>query len=323
MFKIDLVYLWCDGNDFSFQEKKQKLLESYRLNLPEDNAGDIRYVQNNELLYSLRSAHANLPWINHIFIVTDSQVPTWLNKHDKISIIDHREIIPKNLLPTFNAYVIETYIHKIPTLSEHFLYANDDMFFMQPLTPFDFFTKKGLPIVRLDKSSKTFSINSAQRQIDINKKTFYSTLLNAWILFCKRNHRLIPFDTFDHSVSGYTKQSWIDILNKYPEITNANAFPFRTYNEIHRLIFSYEMTYCMNSDRVYINKPTFFNRILCRFVNREIWVSCRKSMKKMLRDTKLCHPKIVCLNKVDNRNLFEKTFCTLFPDPAPWEIRST
>lgn len=319
MFKIDLVYLWCDGNDATFRKRKDGLKKSLNLNLPEDNAGDIRYVQNNELLYSLRSVSANLPWINHIYIVTDGQTPAWLKANNKISIVDHKEIIPNELLPTFNAYVIETYLHKIPNLSDHFIYANDDMFFLEKLTPYDFFDASGAPLVRLDKARKYTNTHLLGRESNNKIKTFLTSMQNAWRLFCKRNNMNIPFDTFDHSVSSYTKQSWEEILNKYPEITKLNVFPFRTYNEIHRLIFAYEMAYIKGSRLIYINRPSFLNRFLCRFLKLNIWVSCRQSLSKLDRDINICHPKTVCLNKVDDSNLFEKMFCNLYPVSAPWE----
>ena len=42
--------------------------------------------------------------------------------------MDHREIIEQEYLPTFNSHVIEANLHKIPNLSEHFIYFNDDVF---------------------------------------------------------------------------------------------------------------------------------------------------------------------------------------------------
>lgn len=53
------------------------------------------------------------PWIRNIFIITDDQVPN-LNNFDNIVIIDHKEIINKEYLPTFNSHVIEAHLHKIP-----------------------------------------------------------------------------------------------------------------------------------------------------------------------------------------------------------------
>lgn len=147
--KIDLVYLWCDGNDAVWREKKLFWQKKYG-KLADDVAGESRFVQHDELRFSLRSVELYMPWINHVFIVTDGQVPEWLDTDNpKISIVDHREIMPSDSLPTFNSNAIEACLHNIPGLSEHFLYANDDMFVARPLNPDFFFAPDGRPYVFL------------------------------------------------------------------------------------------------------------------------------------------------------------------------------
>ena len=128
-FPIDLVYLWVDGSDVEWQKEKQFWrTKEEALDVQSDNIG--RYFDNNELKYSLRSAEKYAPWIRKIFIVTNGQVPKWLNTdHPKIKLIFHKDIIPAEYLPTFNSCAIECFLSNIPNLSEHFLYANDDMFF--------------------------------------------------------------------------------------------------------------------------------------------------------------------------------------------------
>ena len=92
--------------------------------------------------YSLRSVEMYAPWIRKIFIVTDNQVPKWLDtSNPKIRIVDHKEILPEVSLPCFNSRLIEHFLYKIPGLSEHFLYANDDMFINRPVTPATFFCR--------------------------------------------------------------------------------------------------------------------------------------------------------------------------------------
>ena len=38
-----------------------------------------RYRDNNELRYSLRSLAKFAPWIRHVYIVTNGQIPYWLD----------------------------------------------------------------------------------------------------------------------------------------------------------------------------------------------------------------------------------------------------
>lgn len=148
--KIDLVYLWCDGSDENWLKEKQYYqAQSGQLDI---NATDnSRFVQHDELKFSLRSVELYMPWINHIFIVTNGQIPQWLDTNNpKISIVTHKEIMPADALPTFNSNAIEACIPNIPNLSEHFLYANDDIFISGSVEEDFFFASDGRPYVFLN-----------------------------------------------------------------------------------------------------------------------------------------------------------------------------
>jgi hypothetical protein len=56
-----------------------------------------------------------------------------------VRIVYHRDFIPERFLPLFNSCAIEMFLHKIPGLSSRFLYGNDDMFPLAPMTEKDFF----------------------------------------------------------------------------------------------------------------------------------------------------------------------------------------
>lgn len=108
-----------------------------------------RYRDNDELKYSIRSLFKYAPWIHHIYLVTDSQIPSWLDlSSNKITIVTHDEIFPNKRyilikyshLPTFSSPAIESHIHKIPGLAKHYLYFNDDVFLGNYIYPDDFFT---------------------------------------------------------------------------------------------------------------------------------------------------------------------------------------
>ncbi|MDR1008828.1 MAG: hypothetical protein LBL52_01085 [Rickettsiales bacterium] len=145
--KIDLVYLWVDSADRRWLSRKNQHLQHYgELDIQATAKG--RWFSNDELRYSLRSVEKYLPWINHIFIVTDEQVPKWLDTaNPRVSIVDHKAIIPAEYLPLYNSAAIEMFLANIPDLAEHFLYANDDMFVNAPLDSSYFFEPDGTPIV--------------------------------------------------------------------------------------------------------------------------------------------------------------------------------
>ena len=101
-----------------------------------------RFADNNELKYSLRSVDKYVPWIRKIFIVTNGQIPNWLDlHHPRIKLVTHQDIfVNKSHLPTFSSPAIESHIHRIPGLSKKFIYMNDDVLFGAPVWPDDFFT---------------------------------------------------------------------------------------------------------------------------------------------------------------------------------------
>ena len=144
---IDLVYLWVDGNDPVWLTKKNEFLPADRQVDPQV-AGECRYVENDELRYSLRSVEKYAPWIRRVYIVTDDQTPAWLDtSNPRVRVVSHREIMPAEILPVFSSTVIEWFLPYIPDLAEHFLYANDDMFFNRPLEVSDFYDYDRCPLV--------------------------------------------------------------------------------------------------------------------------------------------------------------------------------
>ncbi|XP_048356712.1 N-acetylglucosamine-1-phosphotransferase subunits alpha/beta isoform X2 [Sphaerodactylus townsendi] len=101
-----------------------------------------RFEDNEELRYSLRSIERHAPWVRHIFIVTNGQIPSWLNlDNPRITIVTHQEIFQNvSHLPTFSSPAIESHIHHIPDLSQKFIYLNDDVMFGKDVWPDDFFS---------------------------------------------------------------------------------------------------------------------------------------------------------------------------------------
>ncbi|XP_030576539.1 N-acetylglucosamine-1-phosphotransferase subunits alpha/beta [Archocentrus centrarchus] len=101
-----------------------------------------RFEDNEELRYSLRSVEKHAPWVRHIFIVTNGQIPSWLNlDNPRVSVITHQDIfLNHSHLPTFSSPAIETHIHRIPGLSQKFIYLNDDVMFGKDVWPDDFYS---------------------------------------------------------------------------------------------------------------------------------------------------------------------------------------
>jgi hypothetical protein len=149
-YPIDVVYTWVDDADPVWRAGKEAarrgLDPGTTEQLHEQAANDARFKSRDELRYSLRSIHQYAPWVRNIFLVTAGQAPGWLNtEYPGLRVVDHREIFSDpSALPTFNSHAIESQLHHISDLSEHFLYLNDDVFFGRPVRPDHFFHPNGL-----------------------------------------------------------------------------------------------------------------------------------------------------------------------------------
>lgn len=143
-FPVDLVYTWVDSNDPGWLSRHHNILARNGIIRPQDSE---RFNSKDELRYSLRSVEKYMPWIRHIFIVTDGQTPKWLNSEcDQVSIVDHDVLLRKDAtLPTFNSVAIESCLHKIKGLSEHYIYFNDDIMIGRPMEKTDFYHSSGKP----------------------------------------------------------------------------------------------------------------------------------------------------------------------------------
>lgn len=138
---IDIVIPWVDGSDPAWNEEKNSVLFNgqgdQRIN---------RYRDWENLQYWFRGVEKFLPWVRKIHFVTWGHLPEWLNtEHPKLNIVKHTDYIPHEYLPTFSVNPIEMNFHRIEGLSEKFIYANDDTFFIKPLDS-TFFFENGLPV---------------------------------------------------------------------------------------------------------------------------------------------------------------------------------
>ncbi|WP_160330504.1 stealth family protein [Sphaerimonospora mesophila] len=148
-FPIDAVYTWVDGADPAWRARRDQALGGMRAvrdGISEMATTEARFTSRDELRYSLRSLWTYAPWINRVWIVTDGQTPPWLDgSHPMVTVVDHKEIFTDpSVLPVFNSHAIETQLHHIEGLSEHFLYLNDDFFLGRPLSPRMFFEANGV-----------------------------------------------------------------------------------------------------------------------------------------------------------------------------------
>jgi hypothetical protein len=223
--EIDVVYTWVNSNDPSWKNKKHQYQNNNNIK-DGDNIG--RYDNNNELLYSIRSVMKHLPWIRNIFIITDNQTPIWFNQDNpRIKIISHEDIFEdKSVLPVFNSVAIEMNLHRIPGLSEYFIYLNDDCLFGNNMKINDFITKNGKIIMRFQKIQfSNLNINKTDSSFRIGHK-------NASKLISK-NFGHHPRLTVSHQAFILRKSIFAQLEKMYPnEINQTRANKFRSTTDV-------------------------------------------------------------------------------------------
>lgn len=127
-----------------------------------------------------------MPWVRtiHILLATESQLQPWMTRYPKVHVVYHRQFIPAKRLPCFASPCIEMFLHRIPGLAEQFVYANDDMFPLSPLSPTDFF-REGKACVEVKEKKFGGTLNIFERkclyQENMIAKPFGKHCARTWL----------------------------------------------------------------------------------------------------------------------------------------------
>ncbi|MFJ9542250.1 stealth conserved region 3 domain-containing protein [Streptomyces sp. NPDC101225] len=149
-FPVDAVYTWVDGDEPTMAAKRRAYQELTGGVIAARETGASRYTSHDELRYALRSLDMYAGFVRHVYLVTDSQIPDWLDPDaEGLTVVDHRDILPAEALPVFNSHAIESRLHHIPGLSQHYLYFNDDVFINRPVRAEHFFHGNGIARIPL------------------------------------------------------------------------------------------------------------------------------------------------------------------------------
>lgn len=140
---IDVVMPWVDGSDPGHQDS----LRRHWPKQPWLRPASYRFRDNGELRYALRSIHFHLPWIRIIHLVTNGQVPSWLDlDHPGINLVTHADFFADpSSLPVFSSSAIEANLHRIGKagVANRFLLFNDDFFVGRMVPREEFVTSDG------------------------------------------------------------------------------------------------------------------------------------------------------------------------------------
>ncbi|MEE3484342.1 MAG: Stealth CR1 domain-containing protein [Bacteroidales bacterium] len=252
---IDIIIPWVNGNDPEWIKEFNKYCKDEKSIIDSSN---VRYRDNGLLKYWFRGIEKFAPWVRKVHFVTCGQKTTWLNTNaPKLHCVEHSHYIPGQYLPVFSSHPIELMMHKIPDLSEHFIYFNDDFFLTAPVSK-DFFFKNGLP--RDAAVFNAISVGEMMGHIQLNNITEinkhfnkYSVIKHHCTKFINpiygfdllRTIMLMPWPKFTgfniyHFAQPYTKTLLYEVWEKCEDmLNNTMNSRFRSKNDVNQWLFQY------------------------------------------------------------------------------------
>jgi hypothetical protein len=137
---FDVVYMWVDDRWPGYADEIERYAQSTHDRNPNRTRDNLETLK-----FSLRSLELYAPWRRNVHVVTcRPQCPAWLDRsHPSLRIVHHDEIMPADILPSFNSFAIQSCLHRIPGLSRRFVCFDDDMLLMGPTSVDDFVARDG------------------------------------------------------------------------------------------------------------------------------------------------------------------------------------
>jgi len=326
--KIDFVIMWVDGNDPEWQKEKAK----YSTN--QGDQRNIRFRDWDNLQYWFRGVEKYANWVNKIHFVTWGHVPSWLNtEHPKINIVNHKEIINNEYLPLFNSQAIEMNLHKIPGLTEKFVYFNDDMFIIKKTKKEDFF-KNGLPCDNATpnptpsnsklKIGAVISNNMGIINTHFNKREQILKNISKWYNpkygkaliapICMLPWRNFASFATAHIPHSYLKSTFDEVWEKEKEILEHTSMTrFRSTDNVNQWLMRY---WQLASGKFYPRDPQIGKNFMLKSKNRDVVKAIKKQKYKM-----------ICLNDTSDisnfnevKNSIIKSFNSILSKKSKFEL---
>jgi len=251
---IDFAVTWVDMGDHKWKEEFVRYSGGIDNSRNETSAA--RFRDYGFLKYWFRGVEKFAPWVRKVHFITCGQKPEWLNvKNPKLCLVNHEDYIPKQFLPCFNSSSIEMHLHKIPDLSDHFVYFNDDFFIINNVEQERFF-RNGLPC-----DIAAFRINDAMSQWGkrirnniklinkhFDKKDVINRFHDKWFdksygVKARWNYILKPYNKFvtlrtPHNAQPYLKSTFEEVwAAAEDELMETSSHRFRSVSDLTPELF--------------------------------------------------------------------------------------
>lgn len=330
-YDIDFVIIWVDGNDYAW--KKLRAQYDKNMDINQDNS-EHRYRDWDNLQYWFRGVEKFCPWVNKIHFVTWGHIPKWLNiNHPKLNIVNHKDYIPEQYLPTFSSHTIELNLHRIKDLSEHFVYFNDDMFMLKDSKP-DLFFKNGKPCDSAIMNVHCYNMEDMYimapfRDIGIINNSFkmhqvirnnllgwfnikygINNLRNLILLACPR----FPGMLQQHLPTSFLKSTFNEVWDKYPEILDETCQnKFREMTDVNQWVFK---EWQLAKGIFYPRKLSVGKSIPAYHISQAVkCISEQECYMLCLNDTKMDSEAFI-----SSVSLINDAFNRILPDKSQFEI---
>lgn len=328
--KIDFVIPWVDGND----EEWRSEYNQYANDLLGIDASMTRYRDWDCLRYWFRGVEKYANWVNRIHLVTNGQLPKWLNKENpRLNIVKHSDYINNKFLPVFSANPIEMNLHRIEALEEYFVYFNDDFFIINHVKPERFF-RNGLPCdmaicntIQSDKVMGHITLNDIDAINDnFNKRQCIRRNLSKWFspsygAYMLRTLALLPWPRFSgfvdqHLAQPFRKETFREIWKACPKLLEeTTSHKFRNVLDVNMWFARYWALVKGEFAPINVYKDSVYFQL-----DDDNFDEATETVKKQKKS-------IVVLNDSDNISSFElkkarlvATFESILPDKCSFEL---
>lgn len=331
--KIDFVIPWVDGDDEKWLEKRSQYTSNQS-----DDAGEYRYRNLVDLRYVFRGIEQHASWVNKVHFITEGHLPDFLDiNHPKLNIVEHRDYIPKEYLPTFSSHPIELNLHRIEGLSEQFVYLNDDILFVDDTVEEDFFINN-LPcdqatIDYITSDKGTIFPHILLNNVDVlnrnfNKKEVVKGNFDKWyttkytLKENLKNLYYFPLANFSglkwyHNPSSFLKSTFEELWAKEFELLNMTSKNrFRNIHDVNQYLFKNWQIANGNFYPVSLSKSAMFYNM-------------PDLEEQFVDDLEKNRYKVICINdsaEIDNFNSLKKRINNIlknkFPDKSSFEKSS-
>lgn len=167
----------------------------------------------------VRCVRKYMPFVRTLYVILarESQKQSWMDE-EEVRIVYHKDFIPEEYLPTFNSCAIEMFLHMIPDISDRFIYGNDDMFPLSPLTEDDFF-EGDVPC-----------LHEAELTFPASPNVFHRICRNALNFVAKEFGKAYTTTWLkgDHSLTPMLRDTWEYLHTLQAGVVRSTITPFRS-----------------------------------------------------------------------------------------------